>query len=100
MATLVYEADLPALPSPVGDITAQRFSASHSGGEPEAQTLDLSADVATFKVPQDVDVHLELRYVDDAGNVSEPSVQDFHSNDTIPPDAPGAFGAIRLVGEE
>jgi|SRR3990167_6608473 len=42
----------------------------------------------SFKARQDDKVHLELRQVDDVGNLSEPSVLDFTVIDTTPPVAP------------
>lgn len=42
----------------------------------------------TFKARQDDRVRLELRQVDDVGNVSEPSILDFTVIDTTPPAAP------------
>lgn len=101
---LVYEADLPEMPSNIGDIAKQTLTVGYTATDgtevSESQDLSVTDTVATFRVPQDVSVTLSLVYVDDAGNVSAPSTQSFHSLDTIPPDAPGAFGEIRLVDEE
>lgn len=95
---LRYEAVLPVMPTGT-DIARQSLSVSHSGTS-DVQSLAVDATTAQFVVPQDVDVTLSLTYIDDAGNVSAPSEQTFHSNDTIPPDAPGPFGEIRMIGEE
>lgn len=95
---LRYEAHLPTMPTGT-DIASQKLTVSH-GETTEDIALGVDDTTAQFLVPQDADVTLSLVYVDDAGNVSPPSTQTFHSNDTIPPDAPGAFGEITLLGEE
>lgn len=95
---LRYEAHLPTMPAGT-DIASQKLTVSH-GETSEDITLGVDDTTAQFLVPQDVDVTLSLVYIDDAANVSPPSVQTFHSNDTVPPDAPGPFGEITLLGEE
>lgn len=95
---LKYEAAFPTMPTGT-DIVSQRFTVSFLE-ETQDQELGVEATSAQFLVPDAVSVTISLRYVDDAGNVSEPSTQNFMSHDTIPPDAPGAFGTITLLGEE
>lgn len=98
---LVYEVTLPEMPTGT-DIAQQKLTTAYStadGEHSEDQDLALDATIATIKVPDEMSVTLSLRYIDDAGNVSEPSTQTFMSHDTIPPHAPGAFGAITLVDE-
>ncbi len=95
---LLYEAILPEMPTGT-DIVRQHFSVE-AEGVVEEQDLTPDATTVTFRVKSDVNVTLSLVYVDDAGNVSAPSTQSFLSKDTIPPDAPGAFGEIKLLDEE
>lgn len=55
---------------------------------------------ATFEVPQDSLVEVQLRYFDDSGNPSPVQSQRFTAKDTIAPDAPGVFGEITLLSEK
>lgn len=100
---LVYQANLPTLPSPLGDIVTQRLSVTSNDVSVLEIDLDTTATVSPeFRVNQGENVKLSLRYVDDAdpANVSSPSTQEFVANDTIAPDAPGAFGEVTLLREE
>ena len=95
---LVYSVELPAIPE-WSDTVTQELKVIAGGSE---QVLTFSKDktvAENVEVPQDAEVRLELRYIDDAGNRSEPGVLNFTARDTIPPDAPGPFGAIMLVSE-
>lgn len=98
MDLLTYEATLPTVP-PNTDVSSQTLTVTVDGTARPAQSLDKAATSATFEVPQDSNVLCELRYVDDAGNFSGPQSQSFVAKDTIAPDAPGAFGEIKLTGE-
>lgn len=100
---LVYQANLPALPSPLGDIVTQRLSVTSNDVSVLEVDLDTSATVSPeFKVNQGETVKLSMVYVDDAdpANVSAPSTQEFVARDTIAPSAPGAFGEVTLLREE
>ncbi len=98
---LVYQAQLPALPDPLGDVVKQHLIVTSNGVSIVDVDLDLTAVKSPeFKVADDADVTLSLTYVDDAANVSAPSEQSFTAIDTIPPDAPGAFGTVELLREE
>lgn len=66
------------------------------------QTADVPgsevAESAEFEVPQDATVNAVCVNVDDAGNESEPRVQDLVIRDTFAPKAPGEIG-VRVVSE-
>lgn len=96
---LIYEVELPLVPES-SDVASQELKIL-VGGDEQIITLPPTATKAEgVEVLQDADVRLELRYIDDAGNRSAPGAINFTATDTIPPDAPGPFGAITLVGEE
>lgn len=57
-----------------------------------------AADSETFEVPQDSVVKVSCVNVDDAGNESDPRVQEFTIADTIPPAAPGEM-AVKVTSE-
>lgn len=98
MDFLKYRATFPALP--VGsDIQSQLFDVSANGEGQPTQTLGIDAASAEFEVPQGATVEIKLTYVDDGGNLSQPRLQSFVAQDTIPPEAPGEFGAVDLIGE-
>lgn len=98
---LVYKAQFPALPTPKGDIQRQRFVVNVDGEESVKSDYDLNVtESGEFSVPQGSTVVLTLVYVDDSENVSKEARQEFVAVDTIPPDAPGDFGAINLIREE
>jgi len=96
---LEYEAELPPN-GVVKDLDHRELVLSVDGVLVSTTELNSDTDKVTFKVPQDSSVHLKLFNVDDSGNRSTPSEQVFVARDTIPPDAPGAFGAITLLNEE
>lgn len=98
MDLLTYEATLPTVP-PGTDVASQTLSVVVDGTAQADQELASDATTATFEVPQGSNVSLSLVYKDDGGNVSAPKTQDFVASDTIPPMAPGDFGAITLVSE-
>ena len=63
--------------------------------------MDILASDA-FEVAEESEVELTLTYTDASGLVSAPRKQTFTVApipDTIPPDAPGEFGEIKLVEE-
>lgn len=95
---LVYDVGLP--PIAEGSDTASReLTLTVGDGQPEV--IPLGADpTVRIRVPQDSAVVLSLVNIDDGGNRSEPSTQSFTALDTIPPEAPGPFGEIKLVAEE
>jgi hypothetical protein len=99
---LVYQAQLPALPNPIGDVVKQHLTVTAPNGV-DILSEDYGLEVTVsgeFKCEDGAEFVLSLTYVDDAGNVSAPSKQSFTAVDTIPPDAPGAFGEIKLIREE
>lgn len=98
MDLITYRATFPALPAGT-DIVSQLFDVAADGADQPTQTLGKDATSADFEVPQDANVSLRLVYVDDAGNHSQPSTQQFVAIDTIAPDAPGAFGEITAISE-
>ena len=98
---LVYEADLPALPDPLGDIVNRHLTVSADG----TVILDTDIDMTVTKTPEfgvadGANVTLSLTHIDDAGNPSPPSEQSFTAHDTIAPSAPGAFGEVRLLRDD
>lgn len=95
---LRYEVTFPPMPTGA-DIVSQRFTASQNGND-EVQTLGVDATSAQFVVPDAAEVTISLVYIDDANNESPPRTQTFTAHDTIPPDAPGDFGTVELLGEE
>ena len=91
---ILFDIALPAPPEGPNDIKALRLTVLADGQEVTAD-YDPAATVATgFAATQDSDVHVEAHYVDDAGNLSEPSVLEFVAVDTIAPPAPGALGVL------
>jgi hypothetical protein len=98
MDLLLYEATLPTVPAGT-DVASQVLSVSANGTAQPDQTLDKTATTAQFEVAQGSSVDLSLVYVDDGGNRSAPRTQSFVANDTIPPEAPGEFGAVTLISE-
>lgn len=102
-AVLVYKAEFPRKPEPLGDITEQRFVVKTTEDDvvlhDKRYPLD-ATESEEFKVAQGKAVRLSMTYIDDAGNESQPSTQDFVAADTIPPDAPGPFLAVPLLREE
>lgn len=97
---LVYSADLPALPNPIGDITKQHLTVDASGARIIDTDIDLGiAATPEFKVADDAEVVMQLTYVDDAGNISTASVRTFIAKDTIAPAQPGEL-TVNLLREE
>lgn len=93
-----YEATLPTVPTGT-DIASQHLVVTVDGAEQSTQELGIDATTATFTVPENSTVKLTLDYHDNAGNESGKAEQEFVAIDTIPPDAPGPFGEIKLVSE-
>lgn len=63
----------------------------------ETREFEASAtDLGEVGVTEGANVNLALVDVDDAGNASEPAFVRFVAVDTIPPSAPGAFGATLI----
>jgi len=102
MWILTYEAKLPPVedkPENV-DVQEQKVKVIVDGQEFQSQTVPRLAGVATFEVPKGKNVRLERSYVDDDGNEGPATAsQEFVAKDTIPPGAPGDFGAITNLGE-
>lgn len=96
--TLHFEVYLPPVPAG-SDVVSQELSIAIDGGEPAVQSLGTDVDRALFDAPQDSQVAMSLVYIDDAGNRSEAATQTITAVDTLPPVAPGEFGAVVLVGE-
>lgn len=94
---LVYDVQLPPLAE--ADVSLRKLTVK-VGDVSEEFELENERTSFEIKVPQGSDVSLSLVNIDDAGNVSPASEQSFLAQDTIPPDAPGAFGSITLVREE
>jgi hypothetical protein len=98
MDFLTYEATLPVVP-PNTDITKQDLVLVVDHVVQPTIELPVDAKTVTFEVPQDSHVVLTFRYIDDAGNSSADTTQEFDAKDTIAPDAPGNFGEIKVVSE-
>lgn len=103
MWLLKYEADLPAIEDTPNnkDVVSQRLTTVVDGiNFGEVQDLPKDATTVTFEVPKGKSVQLRRKLVDDDGNEG-PHVdsETFVAKDTVSPDAPGAFGEIRLLGE-
>lgn len=103
---LQYQADLvPAKPD-ASKIAKQRIVTmrlvvvnAFTAFQYLSQLIDIATDTITFEVPRNKDIKVTLTCLDSDGNESAPSEQTFFSKDTIPPDAPGAFGAFSLLAE-
>lgn len=103
---LVYQAQFPALDSSDPnnkDVKQQHFVAKVGDQVLLDQVLDVSATTSgEFKCAEGDSVVMSLAYLDDATppNEGAASTQTFIAHDTIPPDAPGPFGAVTLLREE
>ena len=100
---LVYTAGIPALSEAeqaqvtAGELVSIRFR------DNKGVVTDLPVDAAEspeFTAADDEEVTISLTNVDNAGNESTAVTQTFAAKDTIPPEAPGGFGEIKLVREE
>lgn len=98
--TLIYDVQLPAVP-PGQDIESQQLIIIVDNVIDGQLVVDKhTLVIGNVRVPQDSLVRLELRYIDDAGNLSvNAAVNEFVAKDTITPPDPSSFGVI-LVGEE
>lgn len=97
-----YTVALP--PKSAADVVKRELQVLNSGlaavpitveaplGDPGPPSVDI-----TVKEGQ-TGIRLELREIDNAGNVSEASAFEFSSLDDTPPPAPGAFG-VTFAGE-
>lgn len=84
---------IPAPPSPIGDIVKQHLTVDVNGERMVDTDVDLGLLVsAEFPVADDATIDAVLVYVDDAGNVSAESKASFIAKDTIAPPAPGELG--------
>ena len=98
---LKYEVDLPRI-SDKSDVETQILQVLIGGVEYSSAQLSKTAATATFIVPQGSKFQLRLGYRDDSAHTSTsfgPPTAEIEAIDTIPPEAPAPFGAIRLVGE-
>lgn len=89
-----------SVPAAEGDVVSRKLALTMPDGtvvSSEVPGKD-AADSETFEVPQDSVVKVSCVNVDDAGNESEPRVQEFTIADTIPPAQPGEIG-VRVTGE-
>lgn len=84
---------LPALAEgEAGEVVSRQFTKQINGQEPVVETIGVDQAQHVFACVQGDVIHLELRNIDDAGNVSPTaSVLDFTVVDTTPPEAPGAM---------
>lgn len=94
---LVYSVDIPVLPAE-GDLVSQILCVHYEGKESELP-VDNDGGVSQFMVPQDADVSIHLKYVDDGGNKSEGPLFSFKAVDTINTFTPPGFGEVKLVDE-
>jgi hypothetical protein len=97
-----YEVDFPAVPatSPDGDaIVAQIFGYAVNSTAVPDQSFDVSVTMATIEVPQGSTVDLFMTHEDDDGKRGPAQTQQFVAEDSVGPDAPGAFGAVRFISE-
>lgn len=75
-----------------GEVVKRTLTRVVNGGEPTTDEILVDASEFSFEALQNDQIHLELRNVDDAGNVGPASVSDFTVFDTVPPNAPGEIG--------
>lgn len=94
---LVYKVNIPALPA-VGDLVSQILCVHYEGQEKELP-VDQAGGETLFMVPQDSDVSIHLKYVDDGGTKSEGPLFSFKALDTINTFTPPGFGEVALVDE-
>ena len=96
---ITFNVALPAPPEGPNDIVSGELSVKIDGELVSTTNVTLDdTEVGPFDGPQDSIVDLEYRYVDDAGNKSEPSTAQFTLVDTVPPPAPGSLG-VAITGE-
>lgn len=97
---MIFNVSLPPVPEK-SDVATRELQVLVDGVVTKTTEItDLSqATVDGLRASVNSIATLELRDVDAAGNMSDPSVHEFAVLDTIPPPAPGALGAI-IVGEE
>lgn len=98
MDNLVYEVVINSAEG-VADVESQKLQVVIDEQLIDTMELNSGAQVAEIVVPQDSNVQLVLSYLDDAGNESAPLVTEFVAEDTLPPEAPIAFGTVTLVSE-
>jgi len=97
---MIFDVSLPAVP-PKSDVESRELQVLVDGVVTNTIAItDLSqTTVDSLRAPVNSIATLELRDVDSAGNMSDPSTHEFAVLDTIPPPAPGALGAT-IVGED
>lgn len=97
---MIFNVSLPTVPLK-SDVATRELQLLVDGVVTNTTVItDLGqATVDGLRAPVNSIATLELRDVDDAGNMSDPSVHEFAVLDTVPPPAPGALGAT-IVGEE
>lgn len=94
MDTIVFDVSLPPVSVP-SDVVSRELQVIVDGAQAEVKSVGKDDTVVSrISVPQDSAVRLELRNIDDSGNVSEPSVFEFTAVDTISPPAPGTLGVV------
>lgn len=102
MWLITFEAELPEIAdTPKNkDVVQHRIKVLVDGADTQTIDLPREARVATFEVEKGKTVQLKGSYVDDDGNEGPATEsQTFVAADTVPPDAPGPFGAITNLGE-
>jgi hypothetical protein len=95
---LIYQINLP---QPGATDVVKRELTIATPDQPDS-VMELAPDLLAVegqKGPQDAKIKLTLVDIDDAGNRSEPRIQEFTLTDTIAPPEPGEIG-IAVTGEE
>lgn len=86
------------------DVAIQRFSYKVDNNDNPPQDFPLGTTRTTVECPQDSNVVLSMKHVDDAGNESLASELAFTATDTLPPAKPGEFSVTleseRTVSDE
>lgn len=98
MDKLKYRVVLPVVPSG-SDVVKQHMKVMSDTEVVLDTDIDLGASSVEFSANQDSLVSMQLTYIDDAGNVSEPRIQTFTAVDIFPPAIPGEFGLVEVIDE-
>lgn len=102
---VTYEIELPeekTTGTPNFDVDRQRVRAEVDGVETDNQVLPLLAEKVTmeFEAGKNVELFRTLIDTDDLETKpEEAATQKFVAKGNIPPGAPGAFGAMKVIGE-